>query len=110
MAFLSGKAATGELPALSDAIEALAKAVVDRDDTAMQAGREQLDDEHALLDVAGIFAFFACLTRIVDFAGYYMELAPAVMQKMANLVQSARKVRHCIHRCLRCGKSPASSN
>ncbi|CAE7949525.1 DnaJ-like subfamily B member 8 [Symbiodinium microadriaticum] len=55
----------------------------------IRTAREALlaeSNEHALLDTAGIIAFFATITIVVDFAGHFSPHLVNVLNKMAKVV------------------------
>ena len=52
----------------------------------IRVAREALlaaSNEHALLDTAGIIAFFATITTVVDFAGHYSTQLLKMLDKIA---------------------------
>jgi len=109
MADVSETALLGGHHPLHNEISALATAVASPEDMErIRTAREALlaeSNEHALLDTAGIIAFFATITIVVDFAGHFSPHLVNVLNKMAKVISSARVARMIVRRLLCCGST-----
>ena len=79
--------------------------VLSRNMEDIRLAREALvskSNEHALWDTAGIIAFFATITTVVDFAGHFSDELPKVLKKLAKVISSGRHLRATCRRVLCC--------
>jgi len=62
-----------------------------------QKAREALvtaaGNNHALLDTAGVIAFFTTITTVVDFSGHYNEAVVLVLDRITQILQAGRQMR-----------------
>lgn len=50
-------------------------------------------NRHALLDAAGIIAWFATITTVVDFSGHYNSKVIVILDRIASILRAGRKLR-----------------
>jgi hypothetical protein len=96
MAAVSGFAIMGEDPPLTTELKAFGQAIARGDPTEIATTRQTLLDtsnEHAVLDAAAVVGFFASITKIVDFSGHYSNELVVMLEKMAVVLDRARKTR-----------------
>ncbi|CAK8997062.1 unnamed protein product [Durusdinium trenchii] len=106
MALVSETALIGGFHPLHPEISELAAAVASPENMEdIRLAREALvskSNEHALWDTAGIIAFFATITTVVDFAGHFSDELPKVLKKLAKVISSGRHLRATCRRVLCC--------
>ena len=94
----AGPAVLGHAPPLEDKIRRLGTALGQPETGDYIQARQAflLDDsanEHALLDVAGIIAWHAMISKVVDVSGFYSAKVTTIIGKLTVLVIWARTVR-----------------
>ena len=106
MADVSETALLGGHHPLHDEIGALAFAVASPENMdEIRAARKALlaqSNEHVLLDVAGIIAFFATITTVVDFGGHFSPGLINTLNKIAKVISGARVARQRVRRVMCC--------
>ena len=82
----TGKVAASRI--LSCCVRNAQKAQDARDALVSAAG-----NRHALLDAAGIIAWFATITTVVDFSGHYNSKVIVILDRIASILRAGRKLR-----------------
>ena len=85
---------------LKEELSRLAKAAAGVDSSELQQARDALvkaaGNDHALLDAAGVAAFFCSITKIVDFSGHHGSMLPQILGVVCKVLSGARCVRKTI--------------
>lgn len=89
----------GEEPPLVDQVRQLGTAMAQPETGDYHQARLDLlqaSNEHALLDVTGIIAWHAFVSKVVDVAGFYSNNIPSKIDRLAHLLVRARTIRRVL--------------
>lgn len=86
----------GKQPELEAEVRALGTEMAQPEKMRYEDARRALleaSNEHAVLDVAGIIAWHALISKVVDVSGFFAPKIPNIFSKLAVIAIFARRVR-----------------